>query len=935
MKPSSRETTCPSSASWYRLLDDSLSEDDRVELLDHAKACGACRAFLADWSGQSHWGDDLSTISTDSETFDERHLISQDDSLEVGESDDPQPENRGRPSLDEQDLPDIDGYADWKLIGRGAMGLVYRAREVELGRTVAIKVLSVSGRIAPSSRARVLREARTLARLKHPNVISLFGSGDTDGVPYLVMEHIDGGSLQDQLTAGPMGIREAARIVRDIARAVGEAHTIGIIHRDLKPSNVLMATDANSQKKIPKLADFGLARVMDDASQLSQTERAVGTPCYMAPEQTGLTPSAGVVGPAADIHGLGAILYALLTGKPPYLGASEWETLTNVAGGRIESLRTARSGVPRDLEAIMTKCLEVSPRLRYRLASDVADDLGRFLDGRTVKARPVSPDVRLAKWVRRHPAFAVAAVMAMGFAISMISVTYYYVVMLRQANQLLTVESRRATNSLRSAAHARHRLEVALSTLTDERIERMLGHGQHLNEEDQRFLEKVRLCYTDSTELGALEDVESLKFRARGLLKVGEICRRTMRFETAHAAFESAIELFDQAQKPVYSDPDAAKDHIEALESLGLTCGAESKTEEAIRLFRSAVEARKLLSKGSLEEQLQLVNSIDRLAYWVGENSQRAEAETLRSDALSTVDRLRHEYPADVRLVYLVCQIQHNRALNFRAADQTHQLTHVANESLKFLQDEGKPQMSAKEYYGFQVAFLNVLIDSHLDHEEVAAAEPLYQQKSRVLREALKDVKQRYLEDQKLLWNAWQGYRICKRKGDWKPAESELRDAIDAGMEHVKASPATYEHYRLLTFCMGLLGEGYESSKEYEKAIRLFAEQQAICFPWIKEKKADQVIRFQVATGMRSSARIMSKLGRFDEAIAKLELAVNYALENDRPAVLIELGQARLAVGQFESARKVAEEALAFSQVEQAARELLRKILERTAAGAR
>jgi WD40 repeat protein len=292
-----------------------------------------------------------------------------------------------------------DGYEVFGELGRGGMGVVYLARNIPLNRPCALKTFP-AGEGAPKAAARLRAEAETIARLRHPNVVQIYRVGAAAGVPFLELEYLAGGSLADAIDGTPRAAAEAARLIEPVARAVAEAHRLGIIHRDLKPSNILLAADGT-----PKVSDFGLARSLASDVRLTHTGQLVGTPCYMAPEQA----EAGAVdvGPAADIYSLGAILYELLTGHPPFRATTTLQTLDLVRSREPVPPRRMQPAVPRDLETICLKCLHKDPHRRYPGAGALADDLGRFVSGQPILARPTGTAGRAWKWTRRHPAVAV------------------------------------------------------------------------------------------------------------------------------------------------------------------------------------------------------------------------------------------------------------------------------------------------------------------------------------------------------------------------------------------------------------------------------------------------------------------------------------------------------------------------------------------------
>jgi serine/threonine protein kinase len=331
----------------------------------------------------------------------------------------PDPESAASPSGDIP-LPVIPGYEVEAVLGRGGMGVVFRARHLRLNRIIALKMALAGAYAGPRERKRFQREAEAVARLCHPNIVQIHEVGDHEGRPYFTMEFVDGGSLAQKLAAqrrgegsGAMGEEEkdaaspplvprpasvarwAAELVASLAEAVSVAHRAGIVHRDLKPGNILVTAEGT-----PKISDFGLARRLKGEGNLTWTGTVIGTPCYMAPEQA--SENAGPVGPATDVYGLGAVLYEILTGRPPFRGESPLDILRQVLSKEPVPPSRLNSRVPRDLETVCLKCLEKEPQRRYTSAAALAEDLRRYLLGQVVEARPVGPLERTGKWIRRN-----------------------------------------------------------------------------------------------------------------------------------------------------------------------------------------------------------------------------------------------------------------------------------------------------------------------------------------------------------------------------------------------------------------------------------------------------------------------------------------------------------------------------------------------------
>ncbi len=313
------------------------------------------------------------------------------------------PPQEATPPPEWTDLPPVPGYEVEAVLGRGGMGIVFRARHVRLKRRVALKMLLAGAYAAPHERARFQREAEAVAGLRHPNIVQVYDVGDCDGRPYFTMEYVEGGSLAHRLAGAPQPARQAAQLVATLAAAVHAAHARGIVHRDLKPANVLLAEDGT-----PMVTDFGLARRQDDGAGLTHTGEALGTPSYMAPEQARGRPD--TVGPATDIYGLGAILYELLTGRPPFRAATAAETVHQVISQEPAPPSRLNDQVPHDLETICLKCLDKEPSRRYGTAAELADDLLRYLHSEPILARRAGPIERLVKWTRRHRSLAASLV---------------------------------------------------------------------------------------------------------------------------------------------------------------------------------------------------------------------------------------------------------------------------------------------------------------------------------------------------------------------------------------------------------------------------------------------------------------------------------------------------------------------------------------------
>ena len=362
--------------------------------------------------------------------------------LEITPVDTPRPDGQ---------LPRIRYVGDYELleeIARGGMGVVYKARQLSLNRIVAVKMI-LAGQLATKvDHDRFHSEAQAAALLDHPNIVPVFEVGEHEGQHYFSMGYVDGRSLATRLAEGPLAPKEAAELVATVARAVDYAHRQGVIHRDIKPSNILI-----DSKGRPRVTDFGLAKRVDSGSELTATGQILGTPSYMPPEQAAGQIKA--VGPAADLYALGAVLYAALTGRPPFQAATSIETLRQVIEREPVPLRQLNAAVPRDLETIVLKCLEKAVPRRYATAQAVADDLRRYLEGRPILARPVGRGERAWRWCRRQPVVAgLSAAAVLLVVLVAVSSTAGYVSTSRALRRVEDAQRERALAQIESLGKA-------------------------------------------------------------------------------------------------------------------------------------------------------------------------------------------------------------------------------------------------------------------------------------------------------------------------------------------------------------------------------------------------------------------------------------------------------------------------------------------------
>jgi serine/threonine-protein kinase len=484
--------------------------------------------------------------------------------------------------------PAVPGFEIEKELGRGGMGVVYLARQVKLNRPVALKMVLGGGHASAADLVRFAAEAEAGAAVPHAGVVQVYESGHHDGLPYFALEFCPGGSLAQRLAGTPMTAAAAAELVERLARAVQAAHEKGIVHRDLKPANVLFAADGT-----PKVADFGLARRAGSAAGLTATGAILGTPSYMSPEQAG--GKTKEVGPPADVYALGAILYECLTGRPPFAAATPVETVIQVVADEPVPPSRLAPKTPRDLETICLKCLQKDPARRYASAAGLADDLGRFRDGRSILARPVPAWERAWKAARRRPAVA-GSILALVLAAAAV----FGVVAWKNAQ---LQKERDAARAAEEEAHAqeklaRGRLDTTLAAV-DRMMVRVAGEQWAMNpalqQERKAVLEEAIAVYRGLLE-GESKDPRVRRQAASAQMRVAGLYLFLADYPNCRKAAEAAAGLYRSLAAESPTDPAPVRGEAEAVGLLGhvatLTAdsdGSKAGYERALELAERAV----------------------------------------------------------------------------------------------------------------------------------------------------------------------------------------------------------------------------------------------------------------------------------------------------------------------------------------------------------
>ena len=506
-----------------------------------------------------------------------------------------------------REKPSIPGYEVLGELGRGGMGVVYKARDTRLKRTVALKMILAGPHAGDAQVARFRTEAEAVARFQHPGIVQIFEVGEHNGLPYCALEYVEGGSLDRHIGGQPLPAAEAAALAEELARAVHYAHQRKVIHRDLKPANVLLALSDASQKRpsgqpfcegslngcVPKVTDFGLAKQLDDDGQ-TQSGAIMGTPSYMAPEQA--EGRIHDMGPAVDIYALGAILYEMLTGRPPFRGPTLMATLELVRSREPEPPGRSNAHCPRDLETICLKCLEKEPGRRYASALALAQDLERFRAGEPILARPEGTLRRLGRRLRRRRVPIAAGVVVA----AALAAVLFFAAGTQQARQKGDL-----------VADIQGRLDAGNSDWTpeyaddlDERIDRLEGlDPTRAAELRPRVVERYGKVLEADLRLPRLEPDDVTRIKA-GIAAVArrdpaagkelrdQLARRSNRWETVHdlkAPFAGWTQTF-AAQDVTLEKETLRSRRTDRLVRTRLDCSGNAQWEAHFQDWESAAE---------------------------------------------------------------------------------------------------------------------------------------------------------------------------------------------------------------------------------------------------------------------------------------------------------------------------------------------------------
>ena len=703
-------TECPSRAEVAALLADSLMPQEEALLNVHLLNCDSCRRLLDELTG-----DVLPQALTSRNIFSGRALPEPDAEFDrfvdlfLGERsrawlelDGPFATAAGTGAVgsnwmdnakarSKQNLswPEIAGFDLIAELGRGGNGVVYRALHRGLGRHVALKI--IRARASNEELARFRQEAATLARLQHPNVVQIYEVGEVDGRPHFSMEYVAGGNLAQRIGDAPQDERTAARLVETLATAMQVVHQHGIVHRDLKPSNILLAKDEGGRMKDEKdanfdsdstldlhpssvqlkITDFGLAKHLKEGAELTQTRDFLGSPSYMAPEQT--RGGNGRIDATTDVYALGAILYKLLTGRPPFSSARPMDTLLQVAFDEPTSPRRLIPSISRDLETICLKCLNKDPTGRYGSAADLSQDLSRFLAGRPIKARPVGLIGHIWRWCTRNRLAAQFLVVVLVLLVLMAILGPLAIYRERTLRGQAEVSAREATANAEDAKEEKSRadqnLDLARKATQGALVK--IAQNQRLRGAEFHTLreELLLLLLENATKLGHLQSQNPMleADRGRTLLQVAYIQGELGKTKEGLAELGEAVGIFERLTAE-YPENAFYQRYLAACKNdQGVQTKRQGDLAQAERCFTDSMNAWARLAAqapGSIDYRQGWADALSNLGLLLTNQSRPSEAVPRLAMAVDLLEKICAESPAERRYLARLARTRTNLALS-------------------------------------------------------------------------------------------------------------------------------------------------------------------------------------------------------------------------------------------------------------------------------
>jgi eukaryotic-like serine/threonine-protein kinase len=764
------------------------------------------------------------------------------------------------PAIRASGMPSIPGHVVLEVLRRGGMGVVYRARQLAANRIVALKMLVRGDLTAPEDVVRFRKEPEAVARLQHAHVVQIYEVGEHDGHPYFSMEFLAGGSLDAKLGGNPQPPAWAAQLVMNLAQAIAAAHAGGIVHRDLKPSNVLFTTDGAA-----KIIDFGLAKRLDLDSGQTKTGSAVGTPSYMAPEQAAGDLQA--VGPMVDVYALGAVLYEVLTGRPPFRGSSPLETMEQVRSGELLPPARLQPGIPRDLETICLKCLEKDPAKRYARAADVAEDLRRFLACKPIRARRTSPLGKLWRWSRRNPwVAALLCLIIVGAAVAFIKIL--------AASRAETAARKQAEQDRERTLEVVDRFFTQVSENEDLKAQGLESLRRELLVRAQEFYRKLIVAYGGEPRLRA---------------DLARTYRRLATITSEIGSTDEALSLYGQALEQAEEVAGEAVDKTELeeliaqiqsnLAGLHRRIGQRQKAEEAYG--KTLAISERLVGDHPDDVKYQLMHARCQLhlGFFYVDTFRPHLAREHLPKALESYAKLRDVSPTDKVIRQEMAQTYHylgringppdGEAFFRQAVAIQEMLTAEYPKASEFRRD------LANSCYSFGLYWFTSFHEDDLTSTTFVRA---MREAETWLKKALplwQDLARQHplVHGHRNMLARTHGYlgTVYQETHQFGQAQEMYRKALPYVEQLANEHPKITVYLRDLAVTYGNLGDLMDAGKQTEAKLDYYARSITALEKWLNQDASKDLPRFFLVTVHGSRARVLSHLGRYAEAISDWE----------------------------------------------------------------
>jgi serine/threonine protein kinase len=926
---------CPSDEQLRNLLADRLAGPEAEAIESHIEACAPCQRALESMTSTDGIGEDKpSWLPSDGSSL----LSDAAAATWQGESggdflrrleNTPPPAAYSVPSTPEagsastltppgngghaREWPVVAGYQILRELGRGGMGVVYLAWQTKLNRHVALKMILAGAHAGQEQLERFRVEAESVARLQHPNIVQIHEVGEQDGRPYFSLEYVDGISLPQKLVGTPQPPREAAEVIHTLALAVHYAHQRGVVHRDLKPANILLQGNLYSESRqrdketrrqgesaadsvslpgsTPKITDFGLAKRLDMDSGQTRSGDIIGTPSYMAPEQA--AGKTQIIGPVVDVYALGAILYEMLTGRPPFRAETPVETLRQVVGEEPVRPTRLQPKVPRDLETICLQCLQKQPERRYATAAALADDLQRFLRGEPISARPTPWWEVAAKWAKRRPALAGLVAVSILAALSLAVGGLWYNAHLQAALLDAREQRDKAADRFQMAREAVDQFHTKVSESPELKAKGTERLRTQLLETALRFYQRFV-----QEEGGAEVQAE----RGRAYYRLAALYGETGRNKEAEDAYQHALQIFRSLAAANPDVPEFQLNLADGYNELHRVYLISARTQEAETALEQALELTKRLAENHPADQKyqRTVGVCYRnLSNLYTQTGRPQLAERAIKEAQTVLERLSGDAPDVQELLaqtYHALGVLYHTTNRRNLAEEPYARALALRKSLVKTRPDCQPDL-LRSY--------RALGTLYIETERYPEAEKIHKEALAICKE-LAASHPTMPDYQKLLAGTYEELgNVYLETGPYDRAETNYRQALDIQRSLASANPDVLDNTAELGFTCANLGMLMTKVGKRETALKWFDEALEALESVLKKEPRHTDAQHGLGLAYSQRAVIASDLGRYQEVVSNLDRALQLDSEEDKLSLRVR--RARALAYLHEYARAVAE----------------------------